>query len=283
MKFASFMYNYSGNLGDQVQTLAAEQFLPTVDKKFNRDTLAHVTEAEKYLVIMNGWFSHAPKKCFPPSDSIDPVFFSFHLTDWYGDQALNYFLLPESLEYFRKHEPIGCRDRHTMEILKERGVDAFYSKCLTLTFPARSKPPSDGRVFLVDADNIPVPGYYRRNAIKVTQAVDDIYSDHLKTLMTKTMLGAYRDHARLVITTKLHCTLPCIAMGIPVIFFGDPDDYRVSILHDLDVPIHKHINNVDWDPAPVAIEEEKNRIISEISRLLAAKGITPPRQISRAL
>ena len=32
------------------------------------------------------------------------------------------------------HMMQGCRDRGTMEILQAAGVEAYYSKCLTLTF-----------------------------------------------------------------------------------------------------------------------------------------------------
>jgi hypothetical protein len=47
MKFASLKYNVSNNLGDQVQTLATEQFFPRVDKKFDRDNLHNISEKEK--------------------------------------------------------------------------------------------------------------------------------------------------------------------------------------------------------------------------------------------
>jgi len=45
------------NLGDEIQSLAALQFLPRVDTQFNRDTLSKAEADEPHLLIMNGWFS----------------------------------------------------------------------------------------------------------------------------------------------------------------------------------------------------------------------------------
>jgi hypothetical protein len=66
-----------------------------------------------------------------------------------------------------------------------------------------------------------------------------VYPDEIKTKMARYLLDLYRDEARLVITTKLHCALPCIAFGVPVIFFGDPHSYRLSLLRDLSVMIYR--------------------------------------------
>ena len=71
MKYASLKYNISmseneieetqshqkrikSNIGDNIQSIATEQFLPIVDKRFNRDALNQVHENEKFLLIMNG-------------------------------------------------------------------------------------------------------------------------------------------------------------------------------------------------------------------------------------
>jgi len=69
-------------------------------------------------------------------------------------------------------------------------------------------------------------------------------------------------------------------MGIPIIFFGDPDDYRISILGDLNVPVYKHLNNVDWNPEPIPIQEEKSKLIDKINDLLSARGVELPNRMS---
>ena len=300
MKFASLKYDFSENLGDDIQSLATEQFFPRIDKKLNRDSLGCVSQGEKYLVIMNGWFSHFPAKCFPPSDSIMPVFIGFHLTDW--NDTAEYFLSPKGIEYFKRNEPIGCRDKRTMERLTAKGIKAFYSKCLTLTFPKREAEPKEGKVILVDASHIPIPEFLHKQAITVSHWTPDIYGHELKTAMAKKLLAIYRNEASLVITTKLHCALPCIAMGVPVLFFGRSKDYRISILKDLNININRLpcqwigflykalrnrfwgkifrkiavkllYGNVDWNPQSVCIEKEKNELKKITEELVKIKII----------
>lgn len=295
MKYAVLKYdyfNFGGNLGDEIQSLAAEQFLPRVDKKFPRDYLKNVSENEQYILILNGYFPGNYGKCFPPSKSIVPIFYGFHLAN--SKYAFDEFLNPEAINYFKQHEPIGCRDRKTMEILLDRGIEAFYSKCLTLTFPKREKEPENGKIFLVDIGrDIPIPKYIRKDSLKLTHGLSNLFGDEIKTMMARKLLEIYKNNARLVITTKLHCALPCIAMGIPIIFFGDPEDSRISILNDLNVPIYKYkypkkggfnrllkstylrriytyltMGKVDWNPKPIDFEEEKAYMIKQINELI---------------
>ncbi|NQM33266.1 hypothetical protein HO412_10470 [Streptococcus suis] len=65
-KFALLCYS-TGNIGDEIQSVAAERFLPQVDYYLNRDYLhdfiADSTD-EEIKLIMNGWYSHHPQN-FP--------------------------------------------------------------------------------------------------------------------------------------------------------------------------------------------------------------------------
>ena len=55
MKYASLEFTHEpGNLGDNIQTLAVEQFLPSIDKRFPIDSLNQVREHDKYCLVMNG-------------------------------------------------------------------------------------------------------------------------------------------------------------------------------------------------------------------------------------
>ena len=300
MKYASLIYTTSSNLGDQIQSLALEQFLPSIDDKFDRDYLSEVNNKEKHLLIMQGWFSHLPEKCFPPSDSIIPVFFGFHITDW--NESIEHFSKPQSIDYLKLHEPVGCRDKKTMEMLIEKGVNAFYSKCLTLTFPKREFEPENGKVFLVNMKGVKIPESVSKDSISLSHDVYPFWDEEVKYLMAKQLIKLYREKARLIVTTKLHCALPCIAMGIPVVFFGNPDDYRISLIKDLKIPIYpiqeekkikpvsitqriklKLFKNlkiyqkaeiteeatvVNWNPIAVSIEYEKDEIVKNVKYLI---------------
>jgi len=49
------------NIGDEIQSIAARQFLPRVDIYVERDSLNNVVSDEKIKLIMNGWFTHKPE------------------------------------------------------------------------------------------------------------------------------------------------------------------------------------------------------------------------------
>lgn len=291
MKYASFRYDTSVNLGDQVQSFAAEQHLPRVDLQINRDSLDKVSPDDPVSVIMNGWFSDKPEN-WPPSAGVNPLFFGFHMT-WYND-AKDRFLEPDSVAYLKTQEPIGCRDSQTRDWLIEKGVDAFYSKCLTLTFPKRERTPENGKVFLVDVEYHPIAKHLRRRGLKVSQMTTPVFSDATKRQMMRELLTTYRDEASLVITSKLHCAMPCLAMGIPVVFIGRPDDYRTQILRDVGLTIQPYrlpknrvkrllkwavfetlglgyVRQDIWNPQPLELEEKKAEIIGQLRTLIAKK------------
>lgn len=299
MKFASFRYDTSVNLGDQVQSFAAEQYLPRLDGHIDRDTLDTVSGPEKTLVIMNGWFSDKPQN-WPPSRAVEPVFFGFHAS-YYNDFNKR-FLEGDSIAYLKTQEPIGCRDRQTRDWLRERGVDAFYSKCLTLTFPKRERTPKDGKVFLVDVEYYPVPKSLRKKGVKVSQMTVPFYDDDTKRKMMRQLLETYKKEAALVVTSKLHCAMPCLAMGIPVVFIGKPDDYRTTILRDMGLSIQPYrlpksrplrllkwalyetlglgyVRKKVWNPEPLDIEAEKDEIRAQIKSRLETR-LAPSKQVA---
>lgn len=294
MKYGGFRYENLNNIGDHIQSLAAEQFLPRVDVRLNRDTLSTYTHKEQLLLVMNGWFSHTPKLCFPPDNDIEALFWGFHVTDW--NNSREYILKSESLEYLKKHEPIGCRDRMTMLHLRENGINSFYSKCLALTFPKRLSEPKDGWNILVDAQHLPIPDHILKRSIIVSHKVPTDLPEKVKFIYARYLLNLYHENARLVITTRLHCALPCIAMGIPVVFFGNETDHRISLLKDVGLKIYPvkltdktnysskfekdekfdpefFQQSVNWNPKPLEFEKEKAEMIQTFNRMLVAKVI----------
>lgn len=288
MKYALLKYDNEPNLGDEIQSLAAMQFLPRVDEKFDRNSLTTAEAETSHLLIMNGWFSQTPESAFPPSKCILPVFVSFHIAN--TQESIRHFLSETSIAYFKKHEPIGCRDSETMDMLCAKGVDAYYSNCLTLTFQPREKEPVRGKVFLVDVDRrIPLPRHIRKGSIRLSHIVPPYVSNETKNRLARELLDMYRDQARLIVTTRLHCALPCMAMGIPVVFFGDPEDYRISILNDLGLKINRYVlpkgglprlwnrlrmlmsvPTVDWSPKPLEIEAEQERLRKLVKEKISA-------------
>lgn len=283
-KFAASAYGQlvcddQGNVGDDIQALAASLHLPRVDRTIDREQI-HKHPGAGEVVIMNGWFSR-DIEAWPPSPSIHPIFVSFHVQKRFKPTIAKY------ASYLKQFEPIGTRDRGTEEFLNSIGIKAETTYCLTLTFPERSSAPENGKVFIVDASSIAVPKHLRENAVKVSHVVAPI--GHKVTMpYAQQLLDTYRDHASLVITTRLHCALPCIAMGIPVIYFGSRSDARTAIIEDIggviyDAKLHskswarglfgKLIQPVDWSPQPLDVGHVKENLRGAVVERLRAVDI----------
>lgn len=288
MKFGTLSYAYSTNLGDEIQTLSATQFLPRVDALLERDRLYWYDDRDPTFVICNGWFTE--QRSWPPPDSVVPLFVSFH-------PALPELLVSDKYAtYFKQHEPIGCRSRETVEAFRKIGVAAYFSGCLTLTLQRRFVPMTDC-IYAVDVDpelfSTLVPKEIQRRAIHLTHE----FPSHDTTMVTRVkwnaayyglrgiqkwdagqsvlggMVGSlnkrrhtYRSQraeellrtysgAKLVVTTRLHCAMPCLALGTPVILLrrGIDADPRFGGLCDL-VRTHSDPSKplkIDWDnPEP---------------------------------
>ena len=247
MKQGLLKYSRSKNFGDQVQSLAARRYLKAVDEYLDRDYLNEYSSQEEIKLIMNGWFMAEPEN-WPPSGVIDPLFVSFHIThDYDANQKL---LTEKSLEYFRKHEPIGCRDYYTLDLLKSHGVNSYYSGCLTLTLERdvySSSEKRNDKIYIVDVlykmKGSPlkflknwkrrwllkqiIPGAILDQAEYITQVVPKGTSEEEKFKIAEAALAKYAD-AKLVITSRIHCALPCTAFGTKVLFIDGALDAKTD-------------------------------------------------------
>jgi hypothetical protein len=77
----SLLTYHTTNLGDDIQSLAARQYLPRVDAYLDRDRLAEYRGPETTL-IGNGWFFHDPQLAWPPAPQIRFLALSLHVHDW---------------------------------------------------------------------------------------------------------------------------------------------------------------------------------------------------------
>ena len=277
------------NLGDYIQILACLRLLEKLDLRpsiyLDRDTeLAGAPALESssgpVLLPLNGWFKRTTgaDPHWPPHERIIPIFVGFHIRPHQCPALLE----QPSIDYMRAHGPVGCRDPVTMRALEAKGVSTYLSHCLSLSF-AKRKPDEVGDTVVVasrDREIIDVlPPEYRNNHIYVNHyMVRDGFSQYLTE--AKSFLAFYRTRARLVITTFLHCALPCIAMGIPVVaFLPRPqndlqrisDEERFSGLMQI-APVHRFGSaaNVDWSPRPLDVEGLKEKILLDFQKRVAA-------------
>lgn len=261
------------NLGDDIQSLAAKKLLPRLDGGVSKGSFGQTTDSG--VISVNGFFLGGAE--WPPAEGLVPFFYSFHISPASEKEVCS----ESGLAYLRRFEPIGCRDQGTMETLLSHGIKAYYSKCLSLTFPRRKSAPRNGKIFLVSLSKGAVsalPRKVRKKGIVVEQAKLRIpaMSAPAREALAQHLLDVYARDAALVITSKIHCAMPCIAMGIPVVFLYDrkkKNDRRVSIVKEL-IGINyvgessffrRFINPIigrffDWSPEPVDIEKEKQEI-----------------------
>ena len=215
-KIYSFEYKHSTNLGDEIQTIAATRLIRELGFEFggvvDRNT---INTDERINLLCNGFFDiDCLHNLF--KDNINPIFSNIHIAR--KDNNLK----AELIEQFKKHEPIGCRDRDTMQFLQSKGIKCFFNYCLTLTLPRREKAPENGKIFIVDLNGMIMRKKYRsqREVEYFMHLTFNRYSHASKMMLAQELLDLYKNEAGLIITSRLHCALPCIAMGIPVIYFA---------------------------------------------------------------
>ena len=265
------------NIGDYIQSVAQEQYWDKIDCYVEREKLASFLSKEKVNLIMNGWFMWNAKQ-FPPSDSINPFFISFHISPSVAPNLLT----PTTIEYLKRYEPIGCRDWGTKELLEHHGIECYFSGCLTLTLNLKYSSDTPSTQIVIADPYFEIGGsknfstikrvgillkesvlnFYKisrlrklycngreyakgvkgviRQWIEATSLYytyssfldDDVllnahYVSHIidqtgldesdKMNLAKYYIRMYSS-AKLVITSRIHAALPCLALDTPVVF-----------------------------------------------------------------
>ncbi len=216
----------TGNLGDDLQSLAALQYLPGTPLLLDRDDISVPDGAEFVSLIANAWWTHYPERLLAlPCNRFDPLLVAVHVAQE-GIQSesgttMNQILETHcAVEALRERHPVGCRDRATLGLMQRLGVDSYLSGCLTTTLEA---PPTEGAPEPYDLYVDLPPGLSRRLAVsspvRTELATNDIPADLRgieRLVRAEFRLRQIRD-ARAVVTTRLHVALPALAMGTPVV------------------------------------------------------------------
>jgi hypothetical protein len=192
------------------------------------------SDVDSILTICNGWWigygSDNKTFDFPYPSFITPIFVSLHIQS----DILN----AKTINYFKAHAPIGCRDNSTLKKLREKGVDVYFTGCLTMAFDLHD----------------PMLGFHKKYDYSDTHVfndaeliVDKTRSDILYTILTQQsyfppdpiwiinsiqrnydLLYAYK-----VTTKRLHVWLPLMCNGANI-FLWNPLKKREFQLGDYD-------------------------------------------------
>ena len=245
-------YSKSNNLGDYIQSIAAKELIGKKSIDVDREKL-NTYLGPPISLIINGWFMENPKN-WPPSKNIKPLLISFHL----NPTAKKKMLSVPGIEYFKKHEPIGCRDKYTQNTLSKAGIKTYFSGCLTLTLKNKNKnykkkgilvisclermnPKISINNFFIQLLKFPKKYYsYKKSKIELDAFISEQKS---KDVMIKSQIIDISQHAEkerfllaeeqlnmiskseLVITSRIHTALPAISLGTKVIFLTDGLDH----------------------------------------------------------
>lgn len=231
-----FDYPMSTNLGDDIQTIAAMMFKPPYESAvfINRDTMAiDMLKYPNESVILNGWWTHSPHTAWPPPPQRDGVVVavSMHICQ----KARHHF--GRHIEWFNRSagDKVLARDTDTEQWLKQMGVERVeFGGCLTLTIPEikntvfplalqgdeQTHIKEHGHIVFVDVKGH-VPGIQPDTVITHNTTLKDGNERRKKAME----LLCFYAGAQLVVTSRLHCALPCAAMGIPVICLNNGPRY----------------------------------------------------------
>ncbi len=233
MKYGILWRKTTKNIGDDVQSYAAECWLPQSDYMVDIEELDQFKseDDEPVATIMSSWYMWQ-KWNWPPSKYVYPMWIGMHYNDIQRGRPRGmpskweYISNGPGLEYLKKYEPIGCRDYYTQDRFDELGIKNYFSGCITLTLKKRDLPkPEREYVVLVGVDK-----KVEKRVRKVLEGTDiDLIilsptrpepSTNLSWQARKEevekYLGIYQN-AKCVLTFRLHCALPCLALETPVL------------------------------------------------------------------
>lgn len=217
MKFASVQYS-KNNIGDVIQVIAASRFVPKVDAWCNRENLDQCRFPEPHKIILNGWYQHRTGH-FHNDGNLIPLIISMHV----APSKAKSFFTPKVLSFLKRNEPVGCRDTYTLRLMENNGVKAYFSGCLTLTLEPNSVLRKKGYVLCVDVPSA-VTEKIQKSTDRPVFELNPMWRacctfnervEHAKIYLKK------MQEAHVVVTRRLHCALPAIALGTPVVFIAD--------------------------------------------------------------
>lgn len=277
MRYATICYKRKGimNIGDDIQLAAVKniyRYMGITDWEGVLEIEFHnLTDYDGEEVILPicfpfyGYNNQLESTCFSPK--ITPVFLSISMLDT--------DLCNREVEYLKAYEPVGCRDAYTAAGLCEKGIDAYLNGCMTITLPKvkAAKRVNASKVYCVDVypevmDCMPVE--IREHCITTSHLIEDQITDTLA--YTEEIFNTYAARAKLVVTSRLHCAVPCIAMGIPVVFVHHTYSYRFTWLEDIiTVYTPDRYGEINWNPDVPKLEKHKQVLLENAAARIQAK------------
>lgn len=231
MKYGLLYYKDTDNIGDDIQTYAASRFLPKVDYLIDRENIeGFVPEKKEYVkTIMNAWYIH-DKFNFNISPYICPLTISMFFKNFPYEKGITVgtdYINENVKDTLRKYGPVGARDIHTKKMMEDLNIDTYFSGCLTLTINKFKNVQKENYIVVVGLKEKEIEYIKSKTNIPIKEIKQDIEKYTLSKLsweerkqQVEKILKIYQG-ANMVITNKLHCTLPCLALETPILLLYD--------------------------------------------------------------
>lgn len=245
MKYGVLVCKNTENIGDDIQSYAAACLLPEVDYYIEREhmDIFRPKEEEPVNAIINGWLMNN-KLGWPVSACINPLYLSMHFLKEDAMLVGDSFLGGIGGKDLKAHAPVGARDISTQRLLERNGIPSYFSGCLTLTLPRKfRKEVVQPYVCLTDVSDEAaeyVKNRYPNLMIRMVEhepeklpaLVDNKADWNGRFRKVEELLAVYQN-ASAVVTTRLHCAMPCLALGTPVLLLKDDDLYEPTRMDGL--------------------------------------------------
>ncbi len=231
MKYGLLYYKDTDNIGDDIQSYASSRFLPKIDYLIDRENLeTFIPNKKEYVkVIMNAWYVH-DKYNFDFSPYIIPLNVSMFFKKFPYESGITIgtdYLNDNIINTLNKYSPVGTRDIHTKKIMEKLNINSYFSGCMTLTINKFDNIKKEEYIVVVGLNKDEISHIKKCTKRKVIEFKQDVKNgtfsneswEQRKQRVEET-LKLYQS-AHMVITTKLHCSLPCLALETPVLLLYD--------------------------------------------------------------
>ncbi len=267
MKYGLLYYKDTDNIGDDIQSYAASRFLPSIDYMIDRERLNEfVPEKKEYVkTIMNAWYIH-DKFNFDISPYIYPLFISMFFKNFPYESGLNVgidYINDNVINMLKKFGPVGTRDNHTLKVMEKLDVESYFSGCMTLTLDRFDDVKHGDYIVTVGLKPNEIEYIKSKTDREVVEVIQDVpfgsFSDETWDVRSKRVEDILRLYqgAHMVITNKLHCSLPCLALQTPVLLlFDDSFPENIDRIGTF-LPYLNHINRSELFQTDIDFEKPK--------------------------
>jgi len=251
MKYGIYYFKNTHNIGDDIWAYAQSLFYPHIDYLIDNTTVYKFksVDNEDVATIIGAFVEPRNYEYrFLPPLNIIPLFAGAYFRSTMWELLQN----EEIRAYLKAFEPIGVRSFTHVDNFSQLGIKSFYSGCITLTLPVFIKK-QQPIICLTDVPDFVAD--YIRNKVgnrfeikRITHSLpelgEDIYLRH-RTLSIDDRFEIVKEHiqiyanAHCVITSRLHCAIPCLTQNTPVLITLPRDGKFIS---DMETRINDSLN-----------------------------------------